>query len=172
VPSELASLPEPPNDTAGYYRFNKTTHPDCSFNPTLRAALPIFPGLTEEERNRFMFLCVPPTLTFNCTTDLISYSIFHVDGPTEMSSRRGWLVAPGAMRQPLFDERLQMILGTYAPIVAQDRHVDALVQIGLQSKFAVRGRYSWQEQSQCELNRWLVPRYQAGWERLRSAARN
>jgi hypothetical protein len=89
-----------------------------------------------------------------------------------MSSRRGWLVAPGTIKQPLFDERLQTILGTYAPIVAQDRHVDALVQIGLQSKFAVRGRYSWQEQSQCELNRWLVPRYQAGWERLRSGVDN
>ena len=62
-----------------------------------------------------------------------------------------------------------MITTTNAGIVEQDRHVDKLVQIGLQSKFAIRGRYSWQEQSQLELNKWLVGRYQAGWRRLSSA---
>jgi hypothetical protein len=52
-------------------------------------------------------------------------------------------------------------------IVEQDRHVDKLVQIGLQSKFAIRGRYSWQEESQRELNAWIVQRYRAAWARLR-----
>jgi phenylpropionate dioxygenase-like ring-hydroxylating dioxygenase large terminal subunit len=166
VPSALAHFPELPANTAGYFRYNGTTHEDCSFNPTLKATLPIFPDLTKEERNRFLFLCIPPTLTFNCSPDLININMFYIEGPTQMSSRRAWLVAPGASKQPLFEERLAMHVITNQAIGDQDRHVDALVQIGLQSKFAVRGRYSWQEKSQSELNKWLVRRYQAGWKGL------
>jgi len=166
VPSALARFPELPANSAGYFRYNGTTHEDCSFNPTLKATLPIFPDLTKEERNRFLFLCIPPTLTFNCSPDLININMFYIEGPAHMSSRRAWLVAPGASKQPLFEERLAMHVITNQAIGDQDRHVDALVQIGLQSKFAVRGRYSWQEQSQSELNKWLVRRYQAGWERF------
>jgi phenylpropionate dioxygenase-like ring-hydroxylating dioxygenase large terminal subunit len=167
VPSALARFPELPPDTAGYFRYNGTTHQDCSFNPTLKATLPIFPDLTLEERNRFLFMCVPPTLTFNCSSDVVNFNLFSIDGPCEMSSRRGFLVARGAMRQPLFEERLNLIATTNMSIVEQDRHVDKLVQIGLQSKFAIRGRYSWQEESQRELNAWIVQRYRAAWARLR-----
>lgn len=167
VPSALARFPELPPDTAGYFRYNGTTHQDCSFNPTLKATLPIFPDLTLEERNRFLFMCVPPTLTFNCSSDIVNFNLFSIDGPCEMSSRRGFLVARGAMRQPLFEERLNLIAITNMSIVEQDRHVDKLVQIGLQSKFAIRGRYSWQEESQRELNAWIVQRYRAAWARLR-----
>jgi phenylpropionate dioxygenase-like ring-hydroxylating dioxygenase large terminal subunit len=170
VPSALARFPELPPDTAGYFRYNGTTHQDCSFNPTLKATLPIFPDLTLEERNRFLFMCVPPTLTFNCSSDIVNFNLFSIDGPCEMSSRRGFLVARGAMRQPLFEERLNLIATTNMSIVEQDRHVDKLVQIGLQSKFAIRGRYSWQEQSQRELNGWIVQRYRAAWARLPARA--
>jgi hypothetical protein len=48
-------------------------------------------------------------------------------------------------------------------IIAQDLHVDKLVQVGLRSRFAPRGRYSWQEGAQQAFNRWLTPRYQACW---------
>ncbi|MDB5466251.1 MAG: Rieske (2Fe-2S) domain protein, partial [Phenylobacterium sp.] len=48
-------------------------------------------------------------------------------------------------------------------IIAQDLHVDAMVQVGLRSRFATRGRYSWQEGAQIAFNRWLTPRYQACW---------
>ncbi len=48
-------------------------------------------------------------------------------------------------------------------IIAQDMHVDSLVQVGLRSRFARRGRYSWQEGAQGQFNNWLVPRYRAAW---------
>ena len=168
VPSHLARFPELPPDSAGYFRYNGTTRQDFSFNPTLTATLPRFSKLTLEERNRYIFLCVPPTLTLNCGTDLVNFSLFSIEGPCAMSSRRGWLAAPGAMNEPLFEERLNLIVTTNMSIVEQDRHVDALVQVGLGSKFAVRGRYSWQEEAQRELNCWIVRRYQAGWERLKA----
>ena len=38
-----------------------------------------------------------------------------------------------------------------------------MVQVGLSSKFAPRGRYSWQETAQRDLNVWLVQRYRRAW---------
>jgi hypothetical protein len=52
--------------------------------------------------------------------------------------------------------------------VTQDLHVDLLVQQGLKSKFAPRGRYSWQEGAQRQFNLWLVERYRKGWDSLKS----
>jgi hypothetical protein len=52
-------------------------------------------------------------------------------------------------------------------IVAQDLHVDEMVQQGLKSKFAPRGRYSWQEGAQRQLNLWLVDRYRRAWKEMR-----
>ena len=56
---------------------------------------------------------------------------------------------------------------TGTKIMAQDQHVDELVQVGLRSRFAIRSRYSWQEGAQREFNGWLVPRYQDCWRARR-----
>jgi hypothetical protein len=82
------------------------------------------------------------------------------------------MVAPGASKEPLFQERLNVYFATSATIGAQDRHVDAAVQIGLRSRFAHRGRYSYQERAQQDLNNWLVPRYQAAWKKISNANRS
>jgi phenylpropionate dioxygenase-like ring-hydroxylating dioxygenase large terminal subunit len=166
-PSELANFPPMPPDTAGYLRYNATVGADIGFNPTKKAILPIFPGLGEEDRKRFIFANIPPTFFIFAQNDYIIYSILRSEGAELTIAERSWMVAPGTMRQPLFRERLEMIQNTSAAIVAQDRHVDALVQAGLKSRFANRGRYSWQEGAQLNLNEWLVPRYRAAWERLK-----
>ena len=170
-PSELSVFPELPTNTSGYFRFNGTTHIDYSNNPTLKPILPIFPKLTVEDRHRVVFACVPPTLFIFARCDHATYNIFHVDGPEQMSSQRAWLTASIAPKDPLFKEKLQMVLGASPLIPQQDRHVDTLVQVGLRSKFAPRGRYSWQEQAQRDLNYWLVPRYRAEWTRLKGGRR-
>ena len=164
-PSELSSFPDLPADSATYFRYNATTHPDYSTNPTLKALFPIFPRLTTEERGRCLFLCVPPSLTMFTRCDLVTFNIFHAEGPETMASRRSWLVAKGATKDPLFKEKMSTAVASSAPIVAQDRDVDAKVQLGLRSKFAIRGRYSWQEQAQRDFNAWLVPRYRTEWAR-------
>ena len=71
------------------------------------------------------------------------------------------------MKEDGFDYRHQAIMHTMAAITEQDLHVDERVQRGLRSRFARRGRYSWQEGAQRQLNCWLAPRYQAAWERTR-----
>lgn len=162
VPSALASFPDDlPPDTAGYYRFNGTTHPDAAFNVTQKTIFPIFPKLSEEERNRMLFVNLPPTLSLVINADMILYMILRADSAGTHVMDQGVLMAPGAMKDKMYDKKLQMTFSSVSEIVAQDLHVDELVQVGLRSRFAVRGRYSWQEQAQQSFNQWLVPRYLA-----------
>ena len=168
IPSERAVFPEAAPDDAGFLRYNGTLHPDASFNPTQRAVLPIFPGLTTEDRARMTFANVPPTLSLVLTCDLVIYLILRPCGPEELEQDTGILVAPGAAEDPAFEHRLEMIMTSAQRIIAQDMHVDALVQQGLNSRFATRGRYSWQEGAQGQLNRWLMQRYRQTWARMRS----
>ena len=163
IPSRLASFPELDENTAGYYRFNGTTHPDASFNVTQKAILPIFPGLNEEQRNRLVFANIPPSLSLVITCDMVIYLIVRATGPETQEMDTGLLFAPGAMDDPSFDDKMAMIMHSAGQIIAQDFHVDELVQVGLRSRYAVRGRYSWQEGAQREFNRWLVKRYKQRW---------
>ncbi|HEX4710806.1 aromatic ring-hydroxylating dioxygenase subunit alpha [Phenylobacterium sp.] len=170
VPSELAIFPEWSPQDAGFLRFNGTLHPDASFNPTQRAVLPVFPNLTELDRSRMTFANVPPTLSLVLTNDVAIYLILRATGPETMEQDTGILVAPGASEDPAFAHRLEMIMTSAGKIIAQDMHVDSLVQVGLRSRFAPRGRYSWQEGAQGQFNQWLVPRYRAAWNRMKSKA--
>ncbi|MBS0411328.1 MAG: aromatic ring-hydroxylating dioxygenase subunit alpha, partial [Proteobacteria bacterium] len=170
VPSGLAVFPELPEDTAGYFRTNGTLHPDASFNATQKALLPIFPGLGEVERNRMLFANMPPTLSLVIMSDMVIYLIVRATGPETHEMDTGVLVAPGAMEDEAFEHRMNMNMAAAYEIIAQDMHVDELVQIGLRSRFAPRGRYSWQEGAQRAFNGWLTPRYQDTWRKLKGAA--
>lgn len=165
APSELCVFPQDlPEDTAGYYRYNGTVHPDASFNPTLKALLPVFPGLSDEDRHRLLFANVPPSLSLIIRADLVAFIILHANTHDTITAKRGWLAAPGAKSEPLFAERLKINLDSSAEIAEQDVHVDGLIPYGLRSRYAARGRYSWQEQAQREFNAWLVKRYKAQWD--------
>jgi phenylpropionate dioxygenase-like ring-hydroxylating dioxygenase large terminal subunit len=170
IPSELATFPDADPADAGFLRFNGTLHPDASFNPTQKAVLPIFPNLTAEDRNRVTFANVPPTLSLVLTSDIAIYLILRATGPETMEQDTGVLVAPGAMEDPAFEHRFEMIMNSASKIIAQDMHVDSLVQVGLRSRFAIRGRYSWQEGAQGQFNKWLVSRYNAAWAAQRAGA--
>ena len=115
-----------------------------------------------------LFVNILPSLFIVGRSETLTYNIFFVHDCEHMSSQRGWMVPPGTTRQPLFNERLQMNMDGSKPIFEQDRHVDELVQIGLRSRYATRGRYSWQEQTQSELNKWLVKRYRRYWAEHKS----
>jgi nitrite reductase/ring-hydroxylating ferredoxin subunit len=166
IPSALAQFPDLPADTAGYFRYNGTTQKDGAVNPLQHCILPLFPGLTDEERHRVIFANVPPTLTLGFRSDQISYFILHADGAEVTTAEQGVLYAPGAMNEPLFEERRQINVQASVLIGAQDRHVDTLVQRGLRSRHAIRGRYSWQEQTHREFNKWLVDHYRATWQNM------
>jgi hypothetical protein len=115
------------------------------------------------------FANIPPTLSLVMTSDLVIYLILRPTGAETMEQDTGVLVAPGAMADPSFEHRLEMIMTSARKIIAQDMHVDECVQQGLKSRFAARGRYSWQEGAQGQLNRWLVRRYRQAWQGRRGA---
>jgi phenylpropionate dioxygenase-like ring-hydroxylating dioxygenase large terminal subunit len=169
VPSALASFPDLPPDSGGYFRYNGSLHSDVGFNPTTKALFQIFPRLTPEDRQRVLFMIVPPSLSVIALSDMIMFSIVHAESHDSIQQQRGMMFMPGVINEPLFRERLDMFASATAAITAQDRHVDSLVQAGLQSRYAIRGRYSWQEGAQSALNRWLVPRYQAAWRQTGNA---
>ena len=168
VPSGLAVFPELPEDTAGYYRTNGTLHADASFNATQKALLPVFPGLGEVERNRMLFANMPPTLSLVIMSDMVIYLIVRATGPETHEMDTGVLVAPGAMEDPAYEHRMAMNMAAAYEIIAQDMHVDEMVQIGLRSRFAPRGRYSWQEGAQRAFNGWLTPRYLETWNKMKA----
>lgn len=167
IPSGKASFPKLPEDTGGYLRYNGTLHADASFNATQKAVLPIFPKLTDEDRHQVIFANIPPSLSLVMTSEMIIFLIVRATGPETNEMDVGELVAPGAQNDPSFPHRLEMIHSAAGKIMAQDQHVDELVQIGLRSRFATRGRYSWQEGAQLDLNKWLVPRYKSCWQGMR-----
>lgn len=171
VPSSLATFPELPPHAAGYYRTNGSTIPDASFNPTHTALLPVFPGLTNEERRRVLFVNVPPTLSLVMNTDMILYLIIQAEDADTHSLTMGALVTDEALANPMFEQLMKFNMESVQEIVEQDLHVDALVQEGLKSQFAPRGRYSWQEGAQRQFNLWLVDRYRPGWEAYKAARR-
>jgi phenylpropionate dioxygenase-like ring-hydroxylating dioxygenase large terminal subunit len=167
IPSSLASFPELPADTAGYYRLNGSLHADASFNATQKAVFPVFPKLTDDERNRLLFVNLPPSLSLVVTSDMVLFLILDAQGARSHALTMGTLLHPEAMADPLFDLKMKMNDDAVAEVVEQDLHVDLLVQQGLQSKFAPRGRYSWQEGAQRQFNLWLVDRYWSEWNNRR-----
>ena len=171
IPSALSTFPDLPEDTAGYIRFNGAKHKDPAFNPTTKSIMTVFPGLTDEDRQRLVFANVPPTLSLIVLPDQVTYMILHAVSVNEVAMTRGWLVAPGSMREALFTERMAIGQQAARAIVMQDLHVDELIPYGLRSRFAVRGRYSWQERAQSELNRWLVKRYRRGWDEIKAGGK-
>ncbi|CAN5420671.1 aromatic ring-hydroxylating dioxygenase subunit alpha [soil metagenome] len=159
VPSALCSFPELPPDTAGYYRLNQSTVRDASFNVTLKALFPVFPALTDEERDRVVFVNLPPSLSMVVMTDMILYLILDARGAASHALTMGTLVRPEALADPLYGQRMKANEEAVREIVGQDLHVDLMVQAGLSSIHAPRGRYSWQEGAQRQFNLWLVDRY-------------
>jgi len=166
VPSERAEFPESDPADAGFLRYNGTLHKDASFNPTQTAQMPLFPNLTDEDRSRMTFANIPPTLSLVMMSDMVIYLILRPTGPETMEQDTGVLVAPDASKHPAFQHKFEMNMNSAAHIIAQDMHVDELVQVGLRSKFAPRGRYSWQEGAQIQFNRWLIKRYRETFDRL------
>jgi hypothetical protein len=101
---------------------------------------------------------------------MVLYLIMDAESAGSHSLTMGALLHPEAMADPLFELKMKMSDLAVFEIVQQDLHVDLQVQRGLQSKFAPRGRYSWQEGAQRQFNVWLVDRYWDEWNRRRASS--
>ncbi|MDG1411094.1 MAG: aromatic ring-hydroxylating dioxygenase subunit alpha [Acidimicrobiales bacterium] len=164
-PSDMSGFPVPWEDdsnvvfrTAGY------THIDGGFNPTHRVIMDVFPELTEEERTRSTFALMPPTLCLGTAPDQCFFFLIRPTGPETIDVEIGYIFHPSALEDPLFEEKMALSDAGVQVFVQQDQDATTKVQQGLRSRFAPRGRYSWQEESHIQFNRWLVQRYQRHWK--------
>ncbi|MDT3440095.1 MULTISPECIES: aromatic ring-hydroxylating dioxygenase subunit alpha [unclassified Pseudofrankia] len=162
-PSNRSSfLPYEPDD-ASIARTNGFLFPDGGFNALQKALLPIFPGLTEEERSRAAFALVPPTLCLGVAPDQAFYFLIRPKNAGHIEVEVHYLFHPEALRDRLFEEKFQLSEAGVNSIVAQDVMATTGVQRGLTSRFAPRGRYSYLEEAQQQFNQWLVRRYTENW---------
>ncbi len=163
-PSELAAFPVPWHDSSNViFRTNGYTHIDGGFNATTKALMPIFPKLTEEERWRSTFALMPPTLNFGTAPDQAFFFIVRPKTAGTIDVEIGYLFHPSALDHPMFDHLLTMSDAGVQVFVKQDQDATMKVQRGMNSIYAPRGRYSWQEESHVQFNRWLVQRYRGHW---------
>ena len=163
-PSHMAEFPVPWDDSSNViFRTNGYTHIDGGFNATHKALLPIFPDLTEEERWRSCFALIPPTLCIGTAPDQAFFFIVRPKSPATIDVEIGYLLHPTALEHPMFEHLLAMSDAGVQVFVQQDQDATTRVQVGMGSRFAARGRYSWQEESHVQFNRWLVQRYRKHW---------
>ena len=163
-PSELAAFPvewEPTSNVI--FRTNGYTHIDGGFNATTKALMPVFPRLTEDERWRSTFALMPPTLCFGTAPDQAFFFIVRPKTADTIDLEIGYLFHPTALEHPMFDHLFTMSDAGVQVFVKQDQDATTKVQRGMHSRFAARGRYSWQEASHVQFNRWLVQRYRDQW---------
>jgi phenylpropionate dioxygenase-like ring-hydroxylating dioxygenase large terminal subunit len=163
APSDMNDFPSWDDTENAIFRIQHFTHQDGSFNPSQRALLPVFPGLTDEDRGQGSFMLLPPTLGLAIVPDEVAYFIISPRGPGVIDLRIGYCFDPSALKHPLFTYLFQQAKDGVNNFNVQDVHADAQVQKGLRSRFAPRGRYSWQEEPLGRLNQWLVRRYRQYW---------
>lgn len=171
-PSSMSQFPVPWDDESNViFRVGGYTHIDGGFNATHHAIMPIYPNLTEEERSRSTFALMPPTLCLGTAPDQVFFFLVRPTGPETIDVEIGYIFHPSALDDPLFEHKLKLTDVGVQVFVEQDQDATRKVQRGLRSRFAPRGRYSWQEESHVQFNRWLVRRYRAEQERQGSPVR-
>jgi phenylpropionate dioxygenase-like ring-hydroxylating dioxygenase large terminal subunit len=146
-------------------RIQHFTQIDGSFNPTKKCLLPVFPKLTEAERKRGMFVLVPPTLALAIVPDEIAYFIVKPQGASAITIEISYCFNPQALRDPMFEYLFAQAEAGVDNFNRQDVYANTMVHRGLVSRHARRGRYSWQEATLPQFNRWLVSRYRKYWPR-------
>jgi nitrite reductase/ring-hydroxylating ferredoxin subunit len=149
-----------PGDAA-MFGFNETLEPDGGFNPTFKALFPPLPGTTMQERQRVVFALVAPSLLMGFQSDSAFW--FYVDptGPTSHALSMAYIFPASTVDLPDFGETLEEAIAGVSNFNRQDMPTNVATQAGMQSRFAPRARYSWQEGVLAHFNSWLVERYEA-----------
>ena len=163
APSHMNDFLPWDDDDGAIGRVQHFTDMDSSFNPTKRALLPVFAGLTDEQRKRGGFVLIPPTLTLAIVPDEVAYFIISPQDAGTITIDIGYCFEPAALNDPMFEYLFEAAEAGVNNFNMQDIYADEMTQKGLNSMLAPRGRYSWQEETLVQFNRWLVKRYRQHW---------
>ena len=163
APSHMNDFLPWDDDDGAIGRIQHFTDMDGSFNPTKRCILPVFQALTEEQRKRGGFVLIPPTLALAIVPDEVAYFIITPQDAGHITIHINYCFEPSALDDPMFEYLFQAAEAGVNNFNVQDIYADEMTQKGLNSHFANRGRYSWQEETLVQFNRWLVKRYREHW---------
>lgn len=161
APSSGAWYADVDADAGAMFGFNRTVEPDGGFNPTFKALFPPFPGTSMEERQRVVFALVPPSLLLGFQSDSAFWFAVDPTGPVSHALSMAYLFPSATTELDDFDETLEAAIAGVANFNRQDMPTNVATQFGMTSRFAPRGRYSWQEGVLAQFNTWLVDRYLA-----------
>ncbi|MCU1458209.1 MAG: putative oxidoreductase [Actinomycetia bacterium] len=163
APSHLNDFLEWDDTDMAIGRIQHFTEIDGSFNPTKKCLLPVFEHLTESDRRRGSFVLLPPTLALAIVPDEVAYFIVDPLSAGSITIQIGYCFEESALQDPMFEYLFAQAEAGVDNFNVQDVYADTMTQIGLNSRFAPRGRYSWQEETLAQFNRWLVQRYRRHW---------
>jgi phenylpropionate dioxygenase-like ring-hydroxylating dioxygenase large terminal subunit len=164
APSALIYYEPFEDSSAALYGYNGTTNVDGGFNPTYQGLFPTIGTLTDAERRRVVFAYVPPTLLLGFQADSAFWFVVNPTSADTHTLSMAYIFPPSTLEHPLFEQLLKAAIAGVALFNNQDLPTNTAVQRGLHSRYAPRGRYSWQEAVLSQFNRWLVRRYRAGTE--------
>jgi hypothetical protein len=161
APSSGASYADYEAGDGAMFGFSETLEPDGGFNPTMQALFPPLPGISMQERQRIVFALVAPSLLMGFQSDSAFW--FYVDptGPTTHALSMAYIFPESTVELPDFGDTLEEAIAGVSTFNRQDMPTNVATQLGMQSRFAPRGRYSWQEGVLAQFNSWLVDRYAA-----------
>jgi hypothetical protein len=148
-------------DSAALYGYMEATHPDGGFNPTYKVLFPPIATLTDDERKFIPFVYVPPSLLLGFQPDSAFWFVVQPTSADTHTLSMAYIFPPSTVELPDFGERLGAAIEGVGMFNSQDLPANTAVQQGMHSRFAPRGRYSWQESVLPQFNRWLIKRYRA-----------
>lgn len=134
---------------------------DGGFNPTTKAYFPVIEGLTEEQRHRTLFVAVPPSLLIGVQVDSAFWFTVQPTGPAEHSLTMSYIFPKTTFELPMFRQLLDTAIKGVELFNNQDLPANTAIQRGMSSRFAPRGRYSWQESVLSQFNTWLLRTYRS-----------
>lgn len=137
----------------------KATKPNFALNPLGNTLFPPLDALTDEERQISYWIFVPPTLLIGLNSDSVFYRIVYPRTVDSTDIRQSYLVPKKYLGLPLYHDLVGMASDFHIHLNWQDHMVNSSIQRGMQSRYAPRGRYSWQEGTLVDFNRWLAKRY-------------
>jgi nitrite reductase/ring-hydroxylating ferredoxin subunit len=145
APSSGASYADYEAGDGAMFGFSETLEPDGGFNPTMQALFPPLPGISMQERQRIVFALVAPSLLMGFQSDSAFW--FYVDptGPTTHALSMAYIFPESTVELPDFGDTLEEAIAGVSTFNRQDMPTNVATQLGMQSRFAPRGRYSWQE---------------------------
>ena len=133
-------------------------HVDASPTRTGTALHPILPKLTEHQRSRIAFITVAPNLLIVAMPDKVKYWVWLLASPATSFLGVSWAFPESTIAGPGFAEHWEMEKEDLQSTAAEDLEGWRRYQVGLESRFAPRGRLSRFEKTIGRLQDWLVSR--------------